>query len=81
MSGAPLSHEPLPYVVTVRVALDDDHAPELRQIKLVAYSVIEAMVQASIIAGGSIGHEDARVKVERIDADVEAYHAQIGGIA
>lgn len=69
-----MTHAPLPYVVRVRLVRDDDAAPEVREIRLTAYSVLEAMLQATIEAGGST-FDDSKVKVEHITPDVPAFVA------
>lgn len=66
-------HEPLPYLVTARIVLDDDQPPETRTVPLVAYSLLEAMVQASLLLGGGPGMNDAKVRIERIEPDIAAY--------
>lgn len=67
-------HTPLPYVVTARVVVHEDLPPERHELHVTAYSIFEALLQASIQLGGT-GIEDARVKVERIEPDMEAYVA------
>ena len=75
-SGDSLVHAPLPYLVRVRVVVDDDRPPEMRTIALTAYSMLEAMLQASLEAGGS-GANDPRVTVEQIMPDLVAYQRLI----
>lgn len=77
MSAESFSHQPLPYVVTARVVVSDDLPPEQHEIRLWAYSIFEAMLQASIQLGGRAGLEDGKVKVERIAPDVDAFRKHI----
>lgn len=71
-----LTHAPLPYIVKARVVVSEDAPAESREVRLFAYSVLEAMMQASQELGG--GFDDARVKVERIEPDVEGYLQMVG---
>ena len=71
--GTMFTHLPLPYVVTARVIVSDDAPPAEHVIHLTAYSMFEAMFQASISLGGTGGLEDAKVKVEKIEPDVPEY--------
>lgn len=65
-------HEPLPYVATVKIVSDEDAPPETREIKTTAYSIFEAMIQASMECGSS-GLEDQKIKVTAIAPDLAAY--------
>lgn len=73
-----MMHAPLPYLVTARVVLSDDAPPETRTISVIAYSLMEAMLQATQQLG--TGFDDARVKVERIEPDIAAYSIMAGKI-
>lgn len=72
------THEPLPYVVRLRETLagDDDAVPQIREERVTAYSVMEAMLQAIFLAGGT-GVEDSRYRVESIGLDLPAYIALV----
>ncbi len=65
-------HEPLPYVVRVRSVLSEDEPPEVRTFRMFAYSVLEAVIQATFMAGGN-GLEDARHRIEAIEPDLAEY--------
>lgn len=67
-----LVHMPLPYLVTARVVVSEDAAPERHVVKLNAYGVLEAVLQASYQLGGS-GFEDSKVKIESIEPDIPAF--------
>jgi hypothetical protein len=72
MSDDSFTHEPLPYVITLRSTLDDDAPPTVREFKVTAYSLFEAVIQATVEAGGS-GLADEKHKAERIAPDLDAY--------
>jgi hypothetical protein len=65
------AHAPLPYVVVLRVAATEDEEPVTSTHRLRAYSVIEALLQASMQATGH--YAEGKVTVESIAPDVEAY--------
>lgn len=67
-----LVHEPLPYVVRLRSTLTDDEIPQEREFHVVAYDVIESVIQAVMEAGG-MGLEDQRHHVVSVSADLPAY--------
>jgi len=69
-----LTHQPLPYLVRLREAIggNDDLAPTIREERVVAYSLMEALLQATFQAGGT-GVDDSRYRVEFIGPDLEAY--------
>ena len=69
-------HAPLPYIVTARVIVSEDLPPERHEVRLVAYSILEAIMQASIQLGGD-GLEDSHVKVELIAPDLDRYMAML----
>jgi hypothetical protein len=68
------THQPLPYVVRLRITADEDSAPRVQEFKVTAYSIIEAMMQANFLAGGS-GIDGEKYKVEEITPDMPAYLA------
>ena len=69
-----LSHEPLPYVVylTIQTSLG---ATLVRSEKVVAYSIVEAMIQASRSVEAQ--NIDATVTVTGAEPDVPAYLATL----
>ena len=69
-----MTHPPLPYVVVLREIPmgSDDAVPVLHQQHVMAYSVLEALLQANIVSGAS-GLDDSRFKVETIEPDLPAY--------
>lgn len=71
--GTMFTHLPLPYVVHVRVMMSEDAFPETHIVRLMAYSIFEAMCQASQQLGGGTILDDAKVKIERIEPDVPEY--------
>lgn len=70
--GDSFTHMPLPYLVHVDVSLGDDTAPVRRSVAVVAYSMVEAMLQAGQLVGAE-GIDSAQVQVRTVEPDVEAY--------
>ena len=66
------AHQPLPYVVKVRVTSSEDSAPQVREFRMFAYSAYEALLQAMFEAGGQ-SIDDVKVKLEEIRPDLPAY--------
>jgi hypothetical protein len=66
------THHPLPYAVTVRSTVDEDSAPTVRTFTVTAYSLMEALIQASFEAGGT-GLEDQKHHIERVEPDLPAF--------
>lgn len=74
--GDTWTHQPLPYVVRLRITADEDSAPRVEEFRVTAYSIIEAMMQANFLAGGSgVSGESDKYKVEEIMPDMPAYLA------
>lgn len=71
------THMPLPYIVRLRQTSDDDAAPIRCELKLNAYSVMEAVVQATLQVGGT-GVNEGKVQVEEVMPDTEAYAEVFG---
>lgn len=69
-------HDPLPYIVRLRETLNEDSVPTVNEYRVVAYSIFEAMVQATTRAGGR-GIDDIRYKIEDIYPDLEEYFRMI----
>jgi hypothetical protein len=67
--GNMLMHLPLPYVVRVRITHDDAVPSEQRVIKVVAYSILEAHMQAVLEAGGQSLMPDPKIAIESIGPD------------
>lgn len=70
------THAPLPYVARIRVSRGDDEAPLLDEVRFDAYSIFEAMVQASMAGGGAYsptGLGDSKVTIEHLAPDVPEY--------
>lgn len=76
--GGMVTHLPLPYMVRARVVADDDAPPQVREFRVVAYSVFEAMMQVCVEAG-SVSLDDAKVKIEEIKPDEQAYRTMFYG--
>lgn len=74
-------HSPLPYVVRVRETLggDPDTVPLEHDVRLTAYSVLEAMVQSTMALGAS-GIDDSRYKVIGVEPDVPAFMARLAAL-
>jgi len=72
----PFTHEPLPYVVRLRVVLSQDSIPEIREYKIVAYSIMEAMLSALFQAGGT-EIDGVKYAVEDIQPDIPEYFSMI----
>ena len=65
-------HHPLPYIVKLHVSLGDDTVPHERTWEGYAYSILEAVFQATTSVGGS-GFGDERIKVVDMAPDLLAY--------
>lgn len=65
--------EPLPYIIRLRTVTNDDAPSVVVEEKIIAYSAMEACMQAAMMATGR--GVDGNVKVEFIGPDVEAWHA------
>lgn len=65
-------HAPLPYRVVLRASVSDDSAPERFEKRVVAYSLMEAMMQAIMEATGA-APETGKYQVESIAPDVPAW--------
>jgi len=69
MSGSiTWEHSPLPYVVRLRVAMDEDSVPEVSEFHVTAYSIFEAMMQATLQAGGQV-LDGTKIRVEDVRPD------------
>ena len=66
-------HRPLPYVVRVRMMPGEDSAPVAREWRGFAYSILEAVMAATLVVTGSTGAEMEKVTVESVAPDVAAY--------
>lgn len=75
-----LVHPPLPYMARVRVVADDDSVPQVREVHVVAYSVIEAAMQAITEVGGTSVLSDEKYRVESIGPDLAAYARLFGNV-
>lgn len=76
-SGDMNAHTPLPYSVRLRVTLSDDAVPTTETRTVIAYSVMEAVLQVAMSLTGSAGGADQKVVVEHIEPDVPAYFAMV----
>lgn len=74
-TGSALIHEPLPYIVRLRVAVDEDSAPTVKVFRVTAYSIVEAMAQAMISAEATTVDLGAHVqfRVEDVVPDISRY--------
>lgn len=77
--GGAFTHAPLPYVARVRCSFDDDSPLEVREVRVTAYSILEAILQAGMECGGE-GPADQRVRVVGIEPDVREWARRFGGI-
>jgi len=66
-------HEPLPYIVELTTSLTDDDVPQLHSIKVTAYSVMEAAMQAAVQLTGSAVVDDQNARVTAIRPDVAGW--------
>ena len=66
------AHEPLPYVVRLRVSAGDDAQPVVHEHRAPAYSAMDAVVQAFFSATGR-APDDGKVVVEDVRPDINAY--------
>jgi hypothetical protein len=82
-SGNTTTHDPLPYVVRLRIAMTDDAVPEVRELHVTAYSIHEAWMQAVLEATGSgvVDIATTKVQVEFIGPDEPAYWLKMLGNA
>jgi hypothetical protein len=72
-----LTHRPLPYVVVVRTVTDDDAPPQTSVIRVRAYSILEAMIQATTnLSGGYRVGSDSKAEIISIEPDMPAFFAQ-----
>lgn len=71
------THEPLPYVVVLRMVVDEDRPGESRECHVVAYSLLEAAMQAIYELDGKASPDGTKYKVERIGPDASAYFAAL----
>jgi hypothetical protein len=78
-AGNNSTHDPLPYLVRLRISLTDDAVPEIREFKVVGYSLMEATMQAFFEATGSSVIDDAKIKVEFVGPDEPAYWQKMLG--
>jgi hypothetical protein len=69
-SGDTWTHQPLPYRVRMRVTAGDDATPTVVEHRCLAYSVLEAVIQASMSATGAATIDNQKVTLERIEPDV-----------
>lgn len=65
------THRPLPYVVRIRVALDEDRQGDVVTWNGYAYSLMEAMLQACFVVCGEAS--PAKVSVEHVGPDMVEY--------
>ena len=72
-SGDTWAHRPLPYVVRLRISADDDKPSVQFECRGVAYSLMEAMVQATVAATGQAAIDNQKIAVEQLEPDLDAY--------
>jgi hypothetical protein len=80
-SGNSNTHDPLPYIIRLRITIDEDQPSEVREFKVTAYSLMEALFQANFEAMGSSIIDNAKVKVEFIAPHEEEYWRRTMGSA
>ena len=71
------SHRPHPYAVRVRVTESEDTVPRVHEYRGIAYSVFEAVMQATFEAGAK-EIDGVKCKVEAVGPDLEAYVRMFG---
>ena len=69
------AHEPLPYVVRLRVTASDDAVPMVVEHRCVAYSTFEAVMQALMVTSGRPSAEESNIRVESVAPDVARWLA------
>ena len=75
-----MTHPPLPYLVTIRSVTDDDSAPRVMTYKVVAYSILEAIIAATVEAGGSGIVDKDKHQVLYVHPDLETYGKMFGKV-
>lgn len=78
-SGNSSMHDPLPYIVRLRVTVSEDLPSEVKEFKVTAYSLMEGMLQAMFEAGGGAVVDNPKVKLEHITVDEEEYWRRVLG--
>lgn len=65
--------EPLPYFVKLRTVSSDDAQPVITEVRCLAYSPLDACVQAMVQTLG-FGHQDSdKCKIENVGPDLETW--------
>lgn len=64
-------HDPLPYVVALRIGLDEDAPTSDYEWRGYAYSIFEAMMQATI---GATGDANGSVRIVSILPDIAEFY-------
>ena len=74
-------HAPLPYVVRLRMARGDDSVPDIQEVRLLAYSLEEAICAAVFQSTGRPGALDVTgtVLVDSVEPDMDRYLAMMAG--
>lgn len=72
VSGSLYIHEPLPYLVRLKVVVSDDAIPETRECRIVAYSLMEAAFSALFQNGGS-EFDGVKYSIVSVEPDLIAY--------
>ena len=67
------THAPLPYVVRLRFAEDEDKGAVPYEWRGAAYSLMEAVTQALFEASGSMDVKAESVRIEKVGPDIEGY--------
>lgn len=68
-----MTHEPLPYLVTLAFRVDADTLAPAVTIRTIAYSMLEAVAQAMLQAGQETGQDPTACVVQRVTPDLVTY--------
>ena len=78
-SGNSSVHDPLPYIVRVRLYTHEDAPPSVQEVRVNAYSLLEAVGQAMFEVTGASAVDEGKAKIEFIGPDVPEYWRRMLG--
>ena len=70
------THYPLPYVVRLRMVLGEDAVPQTIEVRVTAYSLMEAVLSAIMQSTGKADGVD--YKIDNVAPDLPAYLGLLG---
>jgi hypothetical protein len=68
-----MTHAPLPYVVKISSIISEDSPPVITEHHVTAYSLVEALISASVEAGGGMILDDTKYRAVSATPDVPEY--------